>query len=196
MTPPSNLIIVEGAKNVGKTYLIENSGVPSYKFPFANYFNEFLKNNTDNVGTADDATYHFSTGFDISLLSLAKSGLVREPVIVDRGFLSNIVLGQTQNRITDEDAYAYIDFLHSNEYLGANLRVIYIQRRSSNTSGGRTEDKDQWEYLDYNKMNDKYHQYIGYLWEKYKFKCEIFYNDFDNESLYEFKYMCTYATLG
>lgn len=189
MNEASKIIIVEGAKNVGKTYLMETSGIPSYKFPFAGYFNTFLKDNTDSVGTGDKTTYHFTTSFDVTIMSMAKQGLIWGPrLLVDRGFLSNLVLGVVQKRITDEDAYAYMDFLHREGYIGSNVRVLYIKR--GNSPGGRDMPKDQWEYLTYEDVHNKYLLYIEYLREKFGFEVEIFENTFDGEAVVKFAETC------
>lgn len=186
---PSKIYICEGCKNVGKTFLIENSGIPSYKFPFAGYFNAFLKDNTDSVGTGDKTTYHFTTSFDVTIMSMAKQGLIWGPrLLVDRGFLSNLVLGVVQKRITDEDAYAYMDFLHKEGYIGSNVRVLYIKR--GNAPGGRDMPKDQWEYLTYDDVHNKYMLYIEYLREKFGFEVEIFENTFDGEAVVKFAETC------
>lgn len=189
MTEASKIIIIEGPKNVGKSYLMENSGIPSYKFPFAGYFNAFLKGNTDNVGTGDKATYHFTTSFDVSVMSLAKQGFIKGPrLLIDRGFLSNLVLGVVQKRITDEDAYAYMDFLYKEGYIDSNVKIVYVKRGSM--PGGRELPKDQWEYLTYDDVHNKYMQYIDYLQKEYNFPVEIFENNFDGESVVKFAETC------
>lgn len=186
-TKPSRIYLCEGVKNCGKTYLIEKSGLDCYKFPFASYFNRFLKDNTDNVGTGDKATYHFTTSFDVSLMSMAKHGLVKDGILIDRGFLSNIVLGVCQGRITDVQGYEYIDFLYKEGYIDSNVRIIYVQRGGT---GGRDVPKDQWEYLDAEAVHNKYVDYIRYLQDEYNFSCDIFTNNFDEDSVHRFKLAC------
>lgn len=182
----SKIILIEGCRNTGKSYLIENSGISSYKFPFRTYFDEFLKTVTDTVGTGDKSTYHFSTSFDITLHSMSKLGLINGPLLIDRGFLSNLVLGVVQKRITDDDAHRYMDFLAQQGFLGSNVHVIYVYRKKAE---GRTEYKDQWEYLDSEEVHLKYTEYMEYLLLKHGFVCFSLCNDFDDASLERFKLM-------
>lgn len=181
----TKLIFIEGVKNSGKTYLIENSKFPSYKFPFANYFNQFLKTGDNELGNGDKATYHFSTSFDVSLLSMHKMGLIKTPLLIDRGFLSNVALGTIQGRISDEEGRKYLDFLDDQEFYGAT-RVIYVNNTSL-SGAGRQVPKDQWESLDRIRLHEKYMEYMEYMNEKFYIKCEFFNNSFDEDSLDRFK---------
>ncbi len=180
------LTFIEGSRNVGKTYLIEKSNFPSYKFPFVSYFNEFIMKDDFEKSNSNMEAYHFSNGYDITLLSMHKLGLANTNVIYDRGFLSNIVLGIAGKRITIKDGENYIDFLHEQEYLN-NIRIIQITSNISND----VRNKDAWHVLDVNQTNDLYEHFFKYLTFKniHKFEYLHYTNHKQNEDIVNFQDM-------
>lgn len=181
-----NLHIIEGPKNVGKTYLLQQSGFRTYKFPFISYFEKFLKTDNNNTGANDKTTYHFTTSYDITLLSMFQAGLLdkAQPSVIDRGFISNLVLGVLQGRITDEDAYKFMDFLNEQGYL-KNLVIVYVDK--DDKQSGRKVDKDQWEYLGYEAQDAKFREYLSYYNDLTHTDFIEFKNDFTPEAVTQFK---------
>jgi hypothetical protein len=180
----SKITIIEGAKNVGKTFLLsqlENKTV--YKFPFADYFNKFINTGDFNSSTESKTAYHFSTAYDVTLLSLNKLGLISSEVVVDRGFVSNIVLGLVQNRITPKESVDYIKYLRDNGWL-EGIRIINIETVYS--EAGR--NKDEWEHLDRGQQDITSKLILESL-KQYDTGVEIvnFINNFDEESVIKFK---------
>lgn len=182
------VILLSGPKNSGKTYLIEKSKSDMYKFPFVPYQKEFLAKDKNDTGKGSKETWHFTTGYDITILSLNKANLIRSifPVLVDRSFLDNIVLGVMQERITENYGYEYIDYLHAQGYL-ENVRILYVDKK--NKEQGRTIKKDDWEFLEYEKQVELFAKYIKHLSKKYNIKTYQFVNKFDTESVESFKSM-------
>jgi hypothetical protein len=179
----SKITIIEGAKNVGKTFLLSQvKGKQIYKFPFADYFNEFMKGEDFNKSTADVSAYHFSTAFDVSLLSMNKLGLLTEDnVIIDRGFLSNIVLGILQERITWDTARDYIIYLSNRGWL-KDVQILYVQTEVSND-----RNKDAWEHLSSDMQRRMYDACFNILAEVApEVEIKIFNNNFDSESIDNF----------
>lgn len=181
------LILIEGPKNSGKSFLIEKlkgNGFHSYKFPFIPYFKKFIAQNGEDTGKDSPSTYHFTTSFDVSLLSLNKEGLLPfAPLLVDRSFLSNIVLGILQGRTTEHEGKKYIDWLVEQGYL-ENIRIIYVDKE--NKGQGRTEKKDDWEFLEYEKQAELFQKFLDYLHKEHNIGYGKFINKFDNESVGNF----------
>lgn len=140
--------MIEGARNVGKTHLINSltAKIPTYKFPFAKFYNEcFVQNYNDtpeNINSKKELFY-LTLGYDITILDLAKQGLLKENIIVDRGILTNLVFGIQSGRITEKEAKIAWEYLLF-EYSGF-FEVVYI--KSDNKED--TRNKDMWSL--YNK---------------------------------------------
>jgi|SRR3990172_93833 len=181
------LIIVEGCKNVGKSYLIDKlkgNGFHVYKWPFQEYFKKFIAQNEEDTGKNSQSTFHFTASFDLTLLSLNREGILPfAPLLVDRSFLSNIVLGVLQNRITEFEGKKYIDWLVQQKYL-ENIRIIYVDK--VNKEQGRTEKKDNWEFLDYSAQSELFTKFLDYLHKEHGIGYGRFVNKFDNESVGDF----------
>ena len=158
------LTIIEGSRNVGKTYLIAKSNIKSYKFPFVDYFNHFLLNDDFKESNKNLNAYHFSNAFDITLLDMHSKLLANTNILYDRGFLSNIVLGILGERITIDDGKKYIDYLIDKNYISEDIRIIQV---TSNFVED-TRNKDNWEVLNFTKSEWLYDKFSQYLLDKYK----------------------------
>lgn len=183
------LVIVEGARNVGKTFLtglLDGSHWQYYKYPFAGYFKAMLENKSFDDSTEAREVFHFSTGFDITLLSMFGQGLLgNNPLIADRGFLSNIVLGIQQHRISEREGDLYLEYLASQGYL-CYVTVMYLTAPTK----GDDRNKDQWEFLDSDEMNRLYMRYMKLAKElEPSLRIVRFDNQFDDESAKKFKTM-------
>jgi hypothetical protein len=174
------LILVEGPKNVGKSHLIGQSKFKSYKFPFVEYFSSFIAKDEKDTGSKSKETYYFTTSYDVTLLSLNKAGMLPLlPTLIDRSFLSNIVLGVLQGRITEEEGYKYIDYLAKNSYL-ENTRIVYVDKVSKDQ--GKREEADNWEFLEYEKQAKLFTQYLDYLHKSHEVEHVRIINRFDQAS--------------
>lgn len=180
------LCIVEGVRNVGKTHLLASLAYThwkAYKYPFASYFKANIERSSFQEDTRSASAFHFSTGFDVTLLSMHKESLLQGPVVADRGFLSNIVLGVQQGRVTDEDATTYLRYLAAEGYL-ANVSVLYITADEKADERG----KDDWEYLQAGAMHGLYMKYMKAAKElEPALKIVRFHNTFDYVAVDKFK---------
>lgn len=172
------VIAIEGSKNVGKSYLIGKSGDDSYKFPFQEYFKEFIAKDDKDTGNGSKEAFHFTTSFDVTLLSMIKANIIRpiSTVLIDRSYLSNLVLGEIQGRITHEEGLKYIDWLAKKEILDV-MPILYIDKKHK--EDGRAVEKDKWEFLGYEQQKEVYEKYFKYLKDKYKIEPYRFINDFN-----------------
>lgn len=174
---------IEGSRTVGKSYLIEQSKIPSYKFPFVDYFNNFILNEDFKESNKNLNAYHFSNGFDITLLDMNSKMLANTDIIYDRGFLSNIVLGILGDRINIDDGKKYIDFLLNKNYL-KNVRIIQVK------SNKQIDDrnKDKWEILDYEKSEWLYDIFSMYILEQSpSFEYITYFNKKQKQDIKNFK---------
>jgi hypothetical protein len=138
------MIVIEGAQGVGKTYLLERYAGRVYKFPYVRYFREFLKRYDADTGHGSREAHHHTTGYDVTLLSMNRLGLLPKDLIIDRGFVSNIVLSIIEGRSTEEEGYHYIDWLDAEGYL-KGVHIILLRRAQGAKMPNRS--KDEWEFL-------------------------------------------------
>lgn len=179
------VIGVEGPKNVGKTFLLGKSKFSTYKFPFIPYYKAQMAVKPEDTGEGSKEAFHFTTAFDVTLFSMIESkALIGFPLLVDRSFLSNVVLGELQSRITHEEGCRYIDWLAEQGYL-ENFTVVYIDKKKP--EDGRSNNKDDWEYLGYEEQQAKFEQYFKYLEEKHGWKPVRFVNAMNKEEIARFE---------
>lgn len=179
------IILIEGPKNVGKTFMLKNSKFDSYKFPFIPYYKSMMADKPEDTGHQSKEAFHFSAAFDVTLFSMMNSGIVSSiaPLLIDRSFLSNVVLGELQSRITHAEGLKYIDYLAEQGYL-EKLNMIYVDKFSAES--GRSTNKDDWEFLGYEEQKAKYEQYFKYLKETYEWEPTRFINQMTKGDIIEF----------
>lgn len=177
-----NAIIIEGARNVGKSFFFDKmaSHCNQYKLPFVPYFKEFLQGSDADTGQSNGLAYQFSLGADVAFLELVKSGALTG-VMADRGFISNVVLGEMQGRVKREDALRYLSWLNTQGYLD-NVRVVYIYGGPVND----TRNKDEWEFLAKEAQYAAFDFYLGWLEANTNLEIVRFENSFDERSLADF----------
>lgn len=183
------ITICEGARYVGKTYLLSKvkDMFPVYKFPFKNYYDLFFPDITKNDNRE---IFHAAAGFDLSVHDLYKNDLVENGIVLDRGFLSNIIFGLQAKRIDFEYADKMFDFIL--ESYGDTFHIMYIEAED------RTDDrnKDVWNFYNKSETVSLYNRYIPKLVEMGK--ATVFQNKFDDESVKEFyksMYKVNFATV-
>lgn len=179
------ITLIEGPKNCGKTFLIKHSKFDSYKFPFIPYYKSMIALQPEDTGEGSKEAFHFTTAFDITIFSMMDSGVLGPitPLLIDRSFLSNIVLGELQSRITHDEGRKYIDYLAEQGYL-EKAHMIYIDKFSAES--GRSTNKDDWEFLGYEEQKQKYDQYFDYLKEEYEWEPVRFINNMKKEDIIKF----------
>lgn len=176
----SKLIIIEGPRNVGKTYLISKIDKPEkYKFMFSDYFtNSFIQDfNQTSLECNDKKELHyFLLGTDISFLNLIQEKVIEKDLIVDRGFISTLVFGIQAGRITYEQA------LNQGSYIldryGKNFKVIYLQAAMKKD----IREKDIWDFYHQNETHRLYTKLMTDL----EIDFIPLFNNFDDQSVHLF----------
>ena len=170
------LIIVEGARNVGKTYLIDKiSSLNKYKFPFAKYYNDAYSKTIDDNSNSE--LFYFTAGFDITLFDMHKNGLIQNNLMLDRGFLSNIVLGIQSKRITYEQGVKHLNYILNN--YPNSFEIVYI------IAPEKIDDrnKDAWEIYKQKETLELYDKFLKLIPTQY---IHIQKNNFDEKDKYNF----------
>jgi hypothetical protein len=148
------LIIFEGSRNSGKTYLAqkasEHNNIPLYKFEFVKWFNE--------LGLVDDSreSHLFALGKELQLLQANRDGIL-QPIILDRGFLTVLVWGVLSKRIDFEEAIDELNKIISSGLL-KNCKVFYVHGDNPNKSD---RNKDNWDFRD--NTSDEKHLYKKFI---------------------------------
>lgn len=166
------LYIVEGPRNSGKTYLLENSNIsiPRYKFVFNEFVNDFY------IGPNDDIElFYYTIGFDNGLLDLVKKQIIDKPIIMDRGFISDIVYAIQSGRINIEYGKSVMKYLY-NKYKDC-FKIIYIDSETKPDN----RNKDKWDFYDSKETIKIYKSLLSGI------EHINFYNDFTDHSLNKFK---------
>jgi hypothetical protein len=139
------IYVFEGVRNSGKTYLSnhisDEFGIERFQFNFGSYFNLLdleSKNNRE--------AHSFSMGKELMLMQLAKdlSDKSIGNFIHDRGILTVLSWGLSENRISKDDVIKQLEFIRDNELL-SNIVIIHIKGNNPNRSD---RNKDQWDYAD------------------------------------------------
>ena len=148
------LVIFEGSRNSGKTYLAqkasEHNNIPLYKFEFVKWFNE--------LGLVDDSreSHLFALGKELQLLQANRDGIL-QPIILDRGFLTVLVWGVLSKRIDFEEAIDELNKIISSGLL-KNCKVFYVHGDNPNKSD---RNKDNWDFRD--NTSDEKHLYKKFI---------------------------------
>ena len=151
------LIIFEGARNSGKTYLAgrasDYNNLPLYKFEFVKWFNDLklLDNSKES--------HLFALGKELQLLQANRDGILKS-IILDRGFLTVLVWGVLSKRIDYDEAISQLNRIVESGLL-KNCKVYYIHGDNPNKSD---RNKDNWDFRD-NTSDEKY------LYEKFISGC-------------------------
>ena len=167
------LVIFEGSRNSGKTYLAqkasEHNNVQLYKFEFAKWFNEL------NLSDDSRESHLFALGKELQLLQANRDGILHS-IILDRGFLTVLVWGILSKRISFDEAIEELNkIVHSG--LLENCKVYYIHGDNPNKS---ERNKDNWDFRD-NTSDEKF------LYEKLILHLLDVYPSFDNFSICSFE---------
>lgn len=179
----SKLIIIEGVRNVGKSFLISKIDKPEkYKFMFSDYFvNSFIYDFDEATIECNDKKelHYFLLGTDISFLNLIKEKIINKDLIIDRGFISTLVFGIQANRITYKQA------LNQGKYIldkyGNNIKIILVSSEFKEDN----RNKDMWSFYNQKETNDLYLKLLKDLNIEYV----NFNNEFKEKNIEEFRNM-------
>lgn len=191
------MIIIEGPRNVGKTYLLDKylkanpNKFFTYKFPFFDLYKELELEKELNAGT------YFGYGKDLDLLELAKSNLLPQNMLLDRGFVSNIIFAMIFRNAKEEDMVKYIELIKEN-YKTVQIDILYVEpleqgRELNNVAKVRDKDITEVDSLNLSNayLSDQVYQF-KYKWVLDQLKMSpnirVHYivNRFDESSVEEF----------
>ena len=151
------MIIVEGARNTGKTFLInEVCGgfypIKNFKFPFFEYYKdlEITDNNT--------ASSYLTIGRDLTLIEAINQDIMSNTFIMDRGFISSIVFAKLFRDEKEENLINFINTLKDKITYKSKVDIIYIEADTeSRTKQGFSviREKDHLELKDLIKNGNK-----------------------------------------
>ena len=171
-----SLIIVEGSRKSGKSYLIsKQSDFPVFKFDFNSNFS------TWDFGKQSEDIHWFGLGKEVMLHELEQSGYLPK-LLVDRGILTNSVWGVFQGRVTKTQAEQ--DLINFNKRgLFKNVRILVVEGES-----GRSRTKDIWDNDDSRAEEERaLFRSFSLLLKDLGVDVMSFTNNFDLESVVRFK---------
>lgn len=171
-----SLIVIEGARRSGKSFLIQSQRIYQvFKFDFNGTFSglEFTKDSKD--------AHYLGLGKELMLQQLNHFGFFDYPFIVDRGIITNTVWAVFQNRITMEKAKKELDWVVSTGML-SNTHFVAIYGTST-----ESRSKDIWDGDDSRVEEEKnlFEEIYEFLEER-GIKIHRFHNRFNQESTKEF----------
>jgi hypothetical protein len=170
------LIIVEGSRKSGKSYLVSRQAqLPVFKFDFNSNFAVW------NFEKQTEDIHWFGLGKEVMLHELNSAGFL-ENMVVDRGILTNSVWGVFQGRITKEQAEQ--DLINFNKRgLFKNTRIILVD---GEWSENRT--KDIWDEDD-SRIQEEKALFLSFslLLRNLGVDVRSFTNNFDLDSVERFK---------
>jgi len=171
-----SLIIVEGARSSGKTYLLsQQTSLPVYKFDFNSSFAEWnFKRDSPNV-------HWFGLGKEVMLHELNQDGFLPK-MLVDRGVLTNSVWGVFQGRVSEDQARK--DLVNFNRRgLFNDTQIILIEGK-----GSKRGVKDIWDE-DEKRGNEERALFssFAYLLQSLGVEVSVFHNNMDLDSVIRFK---------
>jgi len=169
--------LIEGARNTGKTYLLQRANIEPYKFPFPFWYGKLKLSNND-VGT-----HQFAIGKEIILHHLNRDNHITKELFVDRGILTVLVWGVMEDRITMDEAVKQL-WTFAKEGLFDNTEIIYISGVNPRERGS----KDVWDDSSKNKEVLLYEEFLSELHEALpNLKITRFVNEFTMISAVDFR---------
>jgi hypothetical protein len=170
------LIIVEGSRKSGKSYLIsQQNSLPVFKFDFNSNFS------TWDFGKQSTEVHWFGLGKEVMLHELDNSGFL-DTMIVDRGILTNSVWGVFQGRVTKKQAEEDLIKFHKRG-LFRNTTIILVKGE-----WGQKRIKDMWDQDDSRVIEERLiFNEFSLLLKRLGVNIKVFNNNFDLESVVRFK---------
>jgi len=171
------LKLIEGARNTGKTYLLQQAHIKTYKFPFPFWYGKLKLSNND-LGT-----HQFAISKEIMLHHLNRDKHITKKLYIDRGILTVLVWGVMENRITMDEAVKQL-WTFAKEGLFDETEIIYIHGTNPRECGS----KDVWDDSSKNKEVLLYEELLSELHEALpNLKITRFANEFTMFSSLEFR---------
>jgi len=170
------LIILEGSRNSGKTYLAQKQDtLPVFKFDFNSNFS------TWDFGKQSEDIHWFGLGKEVMLHELEQSGYLPK-LLVDRGILTNSVWGVFQGRVTKTQAEQDLINFHKRG-LFKNVRILVVEGEWN-----QSRTKDIWDNDDSRAEEERaLFRSFSLLLKDLGVDIRSFTNNFDLESVVRFK---------
>jgi hypothetical protein len=131
------VVIVEGARKSGKSYLINSQGLfPVFKFDFNGAFEKL------SLGHESESTHMFGLGKEIMLHQLIKNGFI-SGIMVDRGILTNSVWSIIMKRTSKTEVFKSLEYAIEEGYFE---NVVFLLVKGT-YNGDR--DKDLWDSMEH-----------------------------------------------
>jgi hypothetical protein len=178
------IYVFEGPRNSGKTYLskaIESKlNLPRFQFDFGNYFNLLELKSKDNR-----EAHSFSMGKELMIMQIAKDLKRSLPdYIHDRGILTVLAWGLSENRITKDDVIKQIEFIREYDLM-SGITVIYVNGSNPDKSD---RNKDQWDYAELDDSERSAFEFVIFKFIELGFQnIKVFQNNFDSDSIERLK---------
>jgi len=181
------MIIEEGPRNVGKTFLIDSiQNDRYYQMSFKlSFFNDYMKEYnkgyiTDKIKSSKDMDFGYSIGKDLMLTKLFLQDLLSQSLIVDRGYVSTCVYSEILERVP------YIQISNHRYNISklirdTKIKIIFIYGRNP-----EKRTKDEMDGLSYEKQLKTYKRYEMLLKQDGIYPI-YFENKFDDQSVTDFK---------
>jgi len=173
------IILIEGARNSGKTFLVDKlENASKYKFPFPYWFDEL------NLQNDSRECHNFGLSKEILFHELNRDGFLKH-VCLDRGIFTVLVWGVMEERISLDEALNQLK-LFINEGLFRNVKVIYVTGINPTKRGV----KDFWSDENYENEAKLYEFFFSALSKDpmgKNFEINRVHNNFDLESIERFK---------
>jgi len=170
------LIIVEGSRKSGKTYLVsKQTELPVFKFDFNSNFSAW------DFEKSSEEIHWFGLGKEVMLHELNNAGFLGD-VVVDRGILTNSVWGVFQGRVTRKQAEDDLKNF-AKRGLFRNTKIILVR--------GEWQEKrvkDIWDQDD-SRIGEERSLFneFSLLLKSLGVDIKVFNNNFDLESVVRFK---------
>lgn len=170
------IIVVEGPRNVGKSFLIDSikDHFKVYKVPFKPWFDAILDSDMNN--NIKDSLFYVPFGGEMTLLDMYSKGMVQQNLILDRFFLSNVIFGIQSGRIDKETAYK--NAKHLLDTYGHLIKIVRINSEKK----ADDRNKDEWDIYKFDESNKLYDDVFNEL----KVDHITFTNQFNNQSVIDF----------
>ena len=171
-----SLIIIEGNRKAGKSFLINSQHwFPVFKFDFNGLYN------TLKLPQNGGRTHHIGYGKELMIHQLHRDGFISD-IIMDRGVITNSVWGILNNRVTKKSVYSELDYMIDSG-LFKNCFFFLIKGVSTGI-----REKDNWDFMDLQIPHEieLFEEFYEFLYKK-GVKIQIINNNFDQESLSNFQ---------
>lgn len=196
----SKIIFIEGAKGVGKTYLLSNSSSArqqqKYKFPFPDYVKMRMESEGEKFEKINKSTesLHATIGCEMTMLTMLEQGLFNKPVIIDRGPISNAVFGIMNHRIQLDEARMHIERLSDLVLTLSGSKLLSDRVHFINITSDESRSKeDEWTFMTdqqgHGMQQDLYKEFMTVIEDRSDARTYHFHNDMGPKSVRMFDSM-------